>query len=833
MDAISTQFRHELFLAHGRLDNVCEISENGDMHAVCGAGATNFEFINRHSEGMPPPAGLRPLYWAFFANDWRLLPTDIMMIIVSLLTFSDISCARLVCRDWREVFSICIKRLRPRMLPPGALPATFPALRYLDLKSCRRVMDGNLTGIHKLSMLRVLSLECDGITDSAADAIAALPQLKVLSLKHCMKLTDRAIWKLCGVEERMLRLLASPRKPPTSPRSGATATNNTGIASPLPLPPLLQHTEKPQIRPPLESLDLSGCVMLTDRGLSCLAQAFPDLSELHIGGCSRMASVTDACLLGISKCTKLQNLDLSGCTSITNAGFAYLSSLHHLTFLNLWNCVRLTPDALGALSSCVNLAELSLRGCQLMNDAAFSYIAPLKGLEKLDLRACEHVRGGELTRLSTLRHLTELNVSGCYALSDIGLAAIGVLRMLRVLRLSECWQITNAGLSGLKGLTQLEELDLTGCRNIINEMELPLEGIHALHALTTLSLRGCDRLTNGALEFLDLTNNVIGAGLQTCFTNDIKLTHLDLSGCKNLNGAALKSLKHCATSLKSLKLQYCVGLCGRNALVGLEPLTTLTYLHLGGCTGLLGTAFASLGTLSSLKYLNMEGLINVPLMDRGLLTVGWGCKELTSISLGGCNTLGDDGIAALGHLPRLKSANFNDCCNITGLGFETWTDSSLTSLQLQGALSLSDQGIAAVGLRLKNLQELSLKNCREVTDDGIIVLTSSLNQLKSLSFQGMLELTDVGVVALCAVRSLSSLELQFCCQFGDEGACELTKLTNLTSLDLMYSWKVTDVTMEALGGMLNLKNLNILGCDMVGPEGKAAVAHLLHDDRRM
>ena len=61
----------------------------------------------------------------------------------------------------------------------------------------------------------------------------------------------------------------------------------------------------------------------------------------------------------------------------------------------------------------------------------------------------------------------------------------------------------------------------------------------------------------------------------------------------------------------------------------------------------------------------------------------------------------------------------------------------------------------------------------------------------------------------------------------------MTKLTNLTSLDLMYSWKVTDVTMEALGGMLNLKNLNILGCDMVGPEGKAAVAHLLHDDRRM
>lgn len=766
-------------------------------------------------------------------KNWHHLPEDIMMIIVPLLSFSDVRCSRLVCRDWREVVSACVKELRPRALLPGALFRTFPALQQIDLRFCRRLLDEDLIGMHHMAMLRVLSLEgCDGITDAAGDVIAALPQLKSLSFKHCMKITDVALWKLCGVEERMLRLRGStsPRRPP---RWGGTSTSTSAAVlvqrSPL-LPPSQPLAPKfPISIPPLESLDLSGCVLLTEQGFSCLSDAFPELIELHMGGCNRMSSVNDACLLGVNRCTGLQVLDLSGCCNISNAGFSYLSSLRHLTFLNLWNCSRLTPGALSALSSCSTLAELSLRGCQMMDDVALRHIAALKGLRKLDLRACEHIRGGEMSKLSTLNHLTELNLSGCYALSDVGLAAVGVLRMLRLLRLNECWQITNAGLAGLTGLTALEELDLAGCRNIINGREMPLQGLHAMHALKILTLRGWDRLSSGALGFL---TSVVTTSSTTRGPPQIR--HLDLSGCRDLNGTALKPLKACASSLISLKLQYCVGLCGRNALAGLENLTALTFLHLGGCTGLLGTSsLSSLAVLSSLHHLNMEGLINVPLLDRGLVAVGWGsCRQLTSISLQGCNTLGDDGIAALGRLPCLKALNLSDCCNITGMGFEAWSGSPLTSLQLQGASRINDEGMAEIGLQLTNLQELSLKHCREVTDGGIAALAGSVKQLKALSLQGMLELSDEGVVALCVLGSLSSLELQYC-QFGDEGACELTKLTNLTSLDLMYSWKVTDETMKALGAMPMLRNLNIMGCHGVGPEGKAAVAHLLQDDRCM
>jgi hypothetical protein len=48
-------------------------------------------------------------------------------------------------------------------------------------------------------------------------------------------------------------------------------------------------------------------------------------------------------------------------------------------------------------------------------------------------------------------------------------------------------------------LTRLQDLNLQGCRNLANAPGESLSGLAALHRLSSLCMRGCDRLT-GARE---------------------------------------------------------------------------------------------------------------------------------------------------------------------------------------------------------------------------------------------------------------------------------------------------------------------------------------------
>ena len=52
-----------------------------------------------------------------------------------------------------------------------------------------------------------------------------------------------------------------------------------------------------------------------------------------------------------------------------------------------------------------------------------------------------------------------------------------------------------ACLPPIAGLSRLEDLNLQGCRNLANPGGSSLSGLPALHGLTALCMRGCDRLT--------------------------------------------------------------------------------------------------------------------------------------------------------------------------------------------------------------------------------------------------------------------------------------------------------------------------------------------------
>ncbi|KAK2077209.1 hypothetical protein QBZ16_004843 [Prototheca wickerhamii] len=196
-----------------------------------------------------------------------------------------------------------------------------------------------------------------------------------------------------------------------------------------------------------------------------------------------------------------------------------------------------------------------------------------------------------------------------------------------------------------------------------------------------------------------------------------------------------------------------------------------------------------------------------------------------TLSLQGCDSVTDAGVACLRHLGALRALHLSDCAHVTGTGF-----ADLATLHLQNCPAISDEGCRAIAT-LGSLRELRLKACQAVTERGLQALARGLRDLRSLSMQNM-SLTDGGVAPLAELQALVSLELQFCWKITDAGVTALTRLARLRRLDLLYSWQVTDAVLQRLAAMPCLRRLNLTGCHRISETGKASVAHLLPRDQK-
>lgn len=135
------------------------------------------------------------------------------------------------------------------------------------------------------------------------------------SLKNVIKLTDAGLSLLAGASGADLWSSQARRLSPVQALLRASP-----LRSPLLGPAAARPRRRPPSPPPVLVLDISGCILLTDRGFAALAAAFPALQDLAIGGCSRVSTVTDAALAEVGKLERLTRLDMSGCTQISDAG---------------------------------------------------------------------------------------------------------------------------------------------------------------------------------------------------------------------------------------------------------------------------------------------------------------------------------------------------------------------------------------------------------------------------------------------------------------------------------------------------------------------------------
>lgn len=198
----------------------------------------------------------------------------------------------------------------------------------------------------------------------------------------------------------------------------------------------------------LRSLDLWGCMALTDRafaGLGC----YRELRFLDAG----WTQLSDLGLLAVGTLEKLERLDCLG-TQVSDSGIGSLLALHQLREIGLVDC-DVTPDGVAKLAILPGLEtiRLPLRTVAESNGA----LSRLPKLQTLAIGRGEYA-WAELDQRSPLLGLTCLDLSSTAA-DDDELRYVTDHATLAELNLSGT-KITDAAVEILASLRALTDLDL-------------------------------------------------------------------------------------------------------------------------------------------------------------------------------------------------------------------------------------------------------------------------------------------------------------------------------------------------------------------------------------
>jgi hypothetical protein len=171
-------------------------------------------------------------------------------------------------------------------------------------------------------------------------------------------------------------------------------------------------------------------------------------------------------------------------------------------------------------------------------------------------------------------------------------------------------------------------------------------------------------------------------------------------------------------------------------------------------------------------------------------------QSLSTLSLAGCERIGDLGVAAFAAHPSLTSVSFE----------RTWA---------------ADEGVRALA-SCRSLRRLILRNCLLVTDDGVGGLANH-PALTEVDLSGCVSVGDPGAQALATLPRLERLGLASCVRVGQDGVEALLALPALSSLTL-DGLEVVDL--HVLSSLTTLTSLSVAACFRLRDESVAALASL-------
>lgn len=277
----------------------------------------------------------------------------------------------------------------------------FPRLTSLTVEG-PSIDDSLAPKIAEQTGLQSLSVQATLIDDAGIAQLAGLKFLKVIDLRLCSLITDKALETLSTMPQ--LRAV----------RVSGTNVTDAGIAALLKLPNLSE-------------LDLRNCRGVTKAAIEKLADK-KSLSMLKIGG----EKIDDAVLEIVGKLRTLTGLSLDNCP-ITDAGVAKLAGLP-LSDLTLYQCANVTDKGVAFLADANDLTRLTLRDVAVQGTVLGKLPKPEK-LVSLNL-AQSRITDAEVTDLAALANLETLVLSQT-AITDACVDDLAKLQKLKRLIVTE------------------------------------------------------------------------------------------------------------------------------------------------------------------------------------------------------------------------------------------------------------------------------------------------------------------------------------------------------------------------------------------------------------
>ncbi|XP_071942321.1 uncharacterized protein [Antedon mediterranea] len=259
--------------------------------------------------------------------------------------------------------------------------------------------------------------------------------------------------------------------------------------------------ETPYVCLSVQKLVLSGCELLSEKGLTLIAQRYPELQHLELSGCINLTN--QALFEIVSKCIQLDYLDISGCPLITCFSVSDESSAEscelqgqslRLRHLDMSNCAALDDKGLRTVAlNCPGLQNLYIRRCQRITDEGFREIAnSCSVLKEISVIECRRITDYGMRSLSKLgASLKHFSIAKCDRITDLGIHSIAkYCSKLRYLNVRGCALLTDKAMVDLaRGCVRLRSLDIGKCSQVTDQ------GVTALAIgcmyLRKLSMKGC------------------------------------------------------------------------------------------------------------------------------------------------------------------------------------------------------------------------------------------------------------------------------------------------------------------------------------------------------
>ncbi|ELP92184.1 F-box/LRR-repeat protein, putative [Entamoeba invadens IP1] len=488
----------------------------------------------------------------------------------------------------------------------------------------------------------------------------------------------------------------------------------------------------------LKYLNTSGCLAFDDYCLASVLQLRPPLETINISSCPRITDYSLQCIANIQtlRIFKANN------TALTFVGLKFLNGLFELELLN---CKYLTDQCLDFLSrSNPQLRSLAISGPKITDKAIQVFLQRTPNLNFLNLTNC--VNAGVFT-LSQLFHsrfkLISLNLSNCFSVSADDLmraynqlyasTLFSWLVDLRYLNLCGCTRITPAFLSTLlQNTPKLKTLILDAVTMDETSMQMFLQSSTVAADVTRRSV------ARSGAKISPLTISFSHCNISTqCFVNlfsvrGCDLISLNVNCCPTLNELAMSVLGDCAHSL--------------------------THFYCQNNSGLTETALIQFIYRSPrLRVLFLNGTSAVT--NRVILAVRDSCLNISHFNISECENITPESAVVLSSMRSLQYLDIsftkftpetikpvvNSLPRITYFSMQGVTykqsDLFLQEAQWMNVMRLnfsqcSDALLENISNNCPLLTTLELRMCSLVTDSGIKTLIQKCTKLITVVLLG-------------------------------------------------------------------------------------------------